>query len=247
MKALENAKIDALTRAFGEYIEQESNLDLENGKIDFRSYGQTKVKGEWIRTIGEPAFDRLVRDHDGNPEIWVTCKVKGEARKASLKPDVQLEVLSCPQKNCRTDKFVNEQNMFLYIKSPVDGYLSVFLDDGTTVYRLIPYRRMGTQNAVTINGDQEYILFSRDIENFNIPADRIELFTTKDQETNTIVVVFSENEFPKPILNEEQTDQASFITPKSLSTKSFEKWLGDNRAVDTDFLDLQKKIVIRKE
>ena len=221
-------------------------MDLENRKIDFRSYGQTKVKGEWIRTIGKPAFDRLVWDH-GNPEIWVTCKVKGEIRKATLKPDVQVEVLSCPQKNCRTDKFIDDQNMFLYIKSPAEGYLSVFLDDGTTVDRLVPYRRMGAQNAVTINGEQEYILFSHDIENFNTPADRIELFTTKDQETNTIVVVFSENEFPKSILNEEQTDQASFITPKSLSTKSFERCLGDNKAADTDFLDLQKKIVIRKE
>ncbi|MGV8136013.1 MAG: hypothetical protein AB2L20_12425 [Mangrovibacterium sp.] len=137
--------------------------------------------------------------------------------------------------------------MYLYVKSPVDGFLSIFLDDGTTVYRLLPYRRMGAQKAVGIKGDHEYILFSREIENFGIPADRIELFTNKDHESNTIIVVFAEHEFPKPILHDEQKDQADYITPKSLSKESFEEWLGDQRALLTDFLDIEKKIVIRKE
>lgn len=246
-KAIENAKIDAITKVFGEYIEQESTMGLESGKIDFRSYGQTKVKGEWVRTIGIPEFNDMVRHENGRSEIWISCKIKGEVRKAIPKANVQVDVLSCPQKNCRTDEFVNDQNMYLHVKSPVDGYLSIFLDDGTSVYRLLPYRRMGAMKSVRIEGDQEYILFSREIENFDTPADRIELFTNKDHESNTIVIVFAENEFQKPLLFNEQTDQAGFITPKSLSKNDFENWLGDQRAIFPDFLDLKKKIVIEKE
>ena len=241
--AVEQAKIDALISAFGQFVEQEAAMNVESGKVGFRSYGQTKVKGEWIRTIGEPVLSY----HHQGAETWITCKIKGEARKALPKADVQIEVLSCPQKNCRTDEFVNEQPMYLYVKSPVDGFLSVFLDDGTTVYRLLPYRRMGSQKAVPVEGDHDYILFSREIENFGVPADRLELFTNKDYESNTLIVVFAENEFSKPLLYDEQADEAAYIIPKSVSKKSFEEWLGDQRALIPDFLDIQKRILITKE
>ncbi len=186
-KAIEQAKINAIKDVFGEYVEQESKMGIEAGKVDFHSYGQTKVKGEWVQTIGEPEFSYDWRKNEkGKPETWITCKIKGKIRKAIPKADVQVKMLSCPLKNCSTDEFEDEQNMFLYVKSPVDGYLSVFLDDGTTVYRLLPYRRMGTQESVKIEGDKTYILFSREIENFGVLADRIELFTNKDEERNTL-------------------------------------------------------------
>ena len=149
-KAIELAKIDALISVFGQYLEQESNLDLKNGKVVFRSYGQTKVKGEWIRNIGEPDFTFNQRDVNGKPERWITCKLKGEARKAMPKADVEVNILGCPENNCITDKFKNEQNLFLYVKSPINGFLSVFLDDGINVYRLLPYRSMEGQKSVKI-------------------------------------------------------------------------------------------------
>jgi len=243
-KAIQMAKINAITNEFGQYIEQESDLVLQSGKVDFRSYGQTKVKGEWVRTIGEPKFKYFIRNEGENPEKWIRCRIKGEARKAIPKANVILEILSCPQKNCRTAHFVSEENMYMYVKSPVDGYVSVYLDDGTTVYRLLPYRRMGTKKAVQIKGDQEYILFSRDIPNFNTLADQIELFTPKDQEVNTLIVVFAENEYQKPLLFDEKTGKAGFITPKSLSKKAFEEWLGENRAAFPDFIDFKRRITI---
>jgi len=241
--AIEKAKIDAITTAFGQYIEQKTTTGLESGKVEFRSYGQTKVKGEWIRTIGEPEISYDFREN----EEWISCKIKGVIRKATPKADLQVEILSSPDKNCRTDEFVNNQSMYLYIKSPVDGYLSVFLDDGTKAYRLLPYRRMGAKKTVEIKGDKEYILFSRKVENFGVPADQLELFTNKNRESNTIIVVFSENEFQKPLLNNEKTDPDDYIIPRSLSKGSFEKWLGDQRALSQEFLDIDKKILIKRE
>jgi hypothetical protein len=243
-KAIELAKIDALIKKFGQYVEQESELALHSGKVDFVSYGQTKVKGEWVRTIGEPKFEYFIRNESDNPQKWISCSIKGEVRRAIPKARLQVETLSSPQKNCRTSNFVSEENMYLYIKSPIDGYLSVYLDDGNTVYRLLPYRRMNSTKAVPIKGDQEYILFSRDNPNFNTYADQLELFTNKNQEVNTLIVVFSEHEYQKPILYDEKSGKAEYITPKSLSKKAFENWLAENRSLYPDFLDLRKKVSI---
>ncbi len=242
--AEEQAKVDALISTFGQYIGVNTKTMIESGQVDFKLYGGTNTKGEWIRTIGKPEFRY---DHRG-AETWITCKIKGEARGITPKADIKVEVLSCPQKKCRTDSFKNNERMYLYVKSSCDGYLSIFMDDGETAYRLLPYRRMGNQKSVKIEGDKEYILFSREIENFDVPADMIELFTDKDHESNTIIAVFSENDFSKPLLYDEKTnDKVNLIVPKSLSKEKFEEWLGNNRAADEKFLDIENRVTIKNE
>jgi hypothetical protein len=245
-KAVELAKIDALISVFGQYVEQESNLDLKNGKVDFRSYGQTKVKGEWIRNVGEPDFTYSQRDVNGKPERWITCKLKGEARKAMPKADVEVNILGCPDNNCITDKFKNEQNLFVYVKSPINGFLSVFLDDGINVFRLLPYRSMEGQKSVKIQADTDYFLFSSSKNKFNLSSDALQVYTERESESNTIIVVFSENDYSKPRLNEEQIDEHNLIIPKSLTKSYFENWLGNNRAAFSDFVDIKRRFVITK-
>ena len=243
-KAVELARIDALIKEFGQYVEQQNNLDLANGKVAFRSYGQTKVRGEWIRNIGEPDFKYADKMNDGKTERWITCTIKGEARKAMPKADVDVEILNCPSKDCLGDRFKNEQLLYLYVKSPINGFLSVFLDDGSMVYRLLPYRNMTAQKSFPIKADKEYILFSREAKDENISPDELQLTTTREAETNTIIVVFSENDYTKPRLNDEQLDKDHFIIPKSLSRRYFENWLGENRAAFADFLDIKRRITI---
>ncbi len=243
-KAIELAKIDALINVFGQYVEQESNMDLKNGRVDFRSYGQTKVKGEWIRNIGSPEFKYTERIVNGKPERWITCRLQGEVRKAIPKADIEIEILGCPDKKCITDKFKNDQSIYLYVKSPLSGYLSVFLDDGTNVYRLLPYRSMDGQKSVKIAADKEYVLFSERQNGFDQSSDALQVYTERETEANTIVVVFSENDYSKPRLDDEKLDQNNYIIPKSLSKFDFENWLGKNRAAFIDFLDLKKRFVI---
>lgn len=245
-RAVELAKIDALINEYGQYIEQEANLDLKNGKVDFRSYGQTKVKGEWIRNLDDPEFTYSEKMVKGKPERWITCKLKGEARRAIPKADLEVEILGCPDKKCITDKFKNDQNLYVYVKSPINGYLSVFLDDGINVYRLLPYRSMEGQKSVKIQADKEYVLFSTAQNKFSQTSDALQVYTDRETEANTIVVVFSENDYSKPRLNEEQIDQNNLIIPKSLAKNYFENWLGNNRAAFSDFLDLKKRFVIQK-
>jgi len=245
-KAIEQAKINAIRNEYGEYVEQESDLVLNSGRVDFRSYGQIKVKGEWIRTIGVPEFKYFNRDTDNYPERWISCKIRGEVRKTVPKANIEVETLSGPGKDFRKQEFLSDENMYMYVRSPIDGYLSVYLDDGNRVYRLLPYRRMGAEKSVEIKGDQEYILFSADIKNFDTLADQIELFTNDKREINTLIIVFAESEYQKPILFNETVDVEGYISPRSLSKTDFEVWLGENRAAFTDFLDIKRQIVIRK-
>lgn len=243
-KAIELARIDALIKEFGQYVEQQNNMDLSNGKVSFRSYGQTKVRGEWIRNIGEPEFKYFDKTVDGKYERWVNCTLKGEARKAMPKADLDIEILTCPSKDCPGIKFKNEQLLYLYVKSPINGFLSIFIDDGSMVYRLLPYRSMSTQKSFPIKADKEYILFSKDKSEGEISPDELQLTTNRESEINTIYVVFSENDYTKPRLNDEQLDKDQFIIPKSLSRRYFENWLGENRAALPDFLDVQRTITV---
>jgi len=245
--AIEQAKIKALTDEFGQYVEQENTALIEQGRVDFRSYGQTKVKGEWLKTIGEPKFDYNTRTNDGIPEVYITCTIKGMARKALPKANVEIEILSCPEVNCRTYEFKSGENMYLMFKSPIKGFLSVFLDDGATVYRLFPYRSMENTKAVQINEDEEYILFSNETNRFESSADQLVLFTYNSIEKNRIIVIFSEHEYNKPMLEKESLDPNKQIIPKSLSKAKFENWLGENRATFDDFLDISKTVIIKKE
>jgi hypothetical protein len=243
-KAVELAKVDALITAFGEYIEQQSDLELISGRVDFRSYGQTKVKGEWIRNLADPVFKYYEKPGKGIPERWISCVIKGEIRKALPKADLDVRVISCEKKECETEKFSNGQDIYLYVKSPIRGYLTVFLDDGSRVYRLLPYRDDVNQKSFPIEADKEYILFSKGVNKSVQKVDALKVFTDRELEVNTFVIAFSEHEFGKPRLEGETIDEKSYIIPRSLSQQYFEDWLGENRAAFTDFLDLKRRLTI---
>jgi hypothetical protein len=105
---------------------------------------------------------------------------------------------------------------------------------------------MEGQKSVKIAADKEYILFSSTKNAFDKSADALQVYTEHEVESNTLVVVFSENDYSKPRLNDEKIDNNSFIIPQSLDKVYFEKWLGNNRAAYTDFLDLKRRFVINR-
>ena len=55
------------------------------------------------------------------------------------KANLEYVILNCPETACRTSNFFDGEQFYLYFKSPVDGYLSVYIDEGDITYRLLPY------------------------------------------------------------------------------------------------------------
>ncbi len=170
-------------------------------------------------------------------------------RKSIAKAKLEYEILNAPFISARTTSFLNDEQLYLYFKSPVDGFLSVYLDDGSMTYRLLPdtYSPELFMSGAYVKGDLEYIFFAPG--NNKLPQPDVEeylMFTNKEIEYNSIYIVFSEDKFVKPILSGEEK-VAERVLPKSLSTNKFQKWLSDNRASSESFQDIRIKVSIEQK
>jgi hypothetical protein len=248
-KAEELAKIDAITKAFGSFIEQESNMTVESGKSRFNIIGNTKVKGEWVETLNLDLKDepREVEGEYGTElEIWITCNIRGKVKEATPKANIEAYALSCPDKMSKSGTFNSGDALYLYFKSPVDGYLSVYYDDYKDIFQILPYKNMSNESCLPVKADKEYVLFSDNSAHnyYNSNVDQLEVFTPLESEINTLHVIFSEKKYFKPRLNNARHDERNFIIPKSLSRKNFEEWSAGNKTAISDFLDYQINIEI---
>lgn len=240
-KVEELAKINAIENAFNTYVEQEANITVNSGKSDFRIIGTTKVKGEWIETLDKKLTEDI-KDEKGpfgiEKTVWITCKIRGKIKEASPKANIEFATLSCPKLNCRSTTFTSGEQLYLQFKSPLNGYLSVYLDDGNTVNRLLPYSSSQNSSSVYVKADKEYFFFVEGESNSELgKPDEIEFYTLKKIEYNTLYIIFSEENYYKPILNQEKIAENGYWLPKSLSRTKYEEWLSNNRATLNDFLD----------
>jgi hypothetical protein len=248
--AEQQAKINAIENEFGTYVEQQTDMTLSEGRTSYNIIGTTKVKGDWIKTssINFSEDLRLEKGTFGKQNVkYIRCTIKGKVRKSLPRANIDFEILNCPDKACRTTDFVDGEQLYLYFQSPVDGYLSVYVDEGDITYRLLPYVLMDDdfQSGVFVQSDTEYLFFSEKFNAFKSSVvDEIIMFTTKNVEYNSIYVVFAEEKFVKPILaNKEEVEGR--ILPKSLSSEEFQKWLSENRVVLDSFQDKKVKISIK--
>jgi len=251
--AEEKAMVNAIESEFGTYVEQDVDIKVEDGKESFNIIGGTRVKGEWVRTTGKPEFKEEVQEVNisGQVELvhWITCNIEGEARESHMKAKLDVLTLRCPQINCQAVKYSNGESFYLYFKSPIRGYLSVFIDeDGDAVRRLFPYMNQSDESATKVEGDRTYILFSKDKElnQFDCNADEIELYTNRSIEYNYLYVVFSPLPYHKPILSDATLLPDGYVLPKAVSVAKFQEWLGDCRAAMPDFQATRIKISISK-
>lgn len=254
--AREKAMINAIENALGTFVEQNTDIRVEDGKVQYNIIGTTKVKGDWLRTIKEDFTEEadVVKTREGkNLDSYILCSITGEVRRASAKAAIKFHTLNCPEPGCDHTDFYSGQSMYLSFKSPIDGYLSVFLDDGERVYRLFPYSTMkGVQySAGFINGDTEYVLFSRKRNQTPFIPDEFELYSLKQGvDYNYIYVLFSNEPYEKPMLDDQTLipiEGVEYIIPKSLSYKEFAKWLAQNRAVLPGFIDARIKVSIKQK
>ncbi len=244
--AFEAAMINAIENSFGKYIRADGNLTINDNKMNFSYVGETKVRGEWVKTIAAEYTPKIRQNKDGWPETWITCKVKGIARKINSKPSLLVKVLSNSDKNSTQSHFNSGARMYIYVKSPVDGYLSLFIDDGNEVYCMLPYREMENKSTCRINADTEYILFAENFDYFDgSVVDPLFLKTEKELEKNKLTVVFSTKEYYKPLLNDEKVYSQTFNIPRSLSKAAFQNWLANNKATSPDFVNFDKEYFIR--
>ena len=252
-KAKELGKINAIENAFGTYTEQQMDMTIKDGTTSYNIIGTTKVNGDWIETIDINFREDFKKEKTANGIIsikYVTCIIKGKVRKSSPKASLEYIILNAPNLNSRTQSFYHEEQLYIYFKSPVEGFISIFLEDEDAVYRVLPYINMrdNCQSGVPIQSDTDYLFFSPDNNPFpNQLVDEPSLLTLKkDIEYNYLYIIFSEDEFVKPML-ENSVIVNERIIPKQLSINKFQRWLANNRAFSENFQDIRVKVSIEPE
>lgn len=241
--ALQRAQLQAIADAFGTIVTQTNATTVrnENGKSDVSllSLGASEVKGEWLRTDGEPEYE--IAYEDGM--LAVTVRVKGVIREiVNAAVDFQARVLcNGTEDRFEQDRFRNGDDLYLSFQSPVDGYLTVYLLDAEgTAYCLLPYRG-DTGGRVAVKGNRRYVFFSVDDVSAEERGmvDEYVMTCGNREELNQIYVIFSPQLFTKAV------DYAGEgVQPRELPYEEFQQWLFNCRKQDREMRVEVKNIVI---
>ncbi len=244
--ALERAKIKAISDEFGTMVSQNASTYIEtrNGETttDFISIGGSELNGEWIETTSEPEYKILT---DGE-QLVVSVIVQGKIRRINgVKTPCEVKLLrnGCDDQN-ESSEFFSGDELRMSFRSPVAGYLAVYLIDADKqVYCLIPYQGQ-TDGCFLTKANQRHLLFdvaSADNQ-YKEVVDELILDTTREKEYNRILTIFSPNKFFKA-----NDHSYSIELPRQLDSQDFQKWLGRIRMQDSDMSINETIITIIKK
>ncbi|MCH5307543.1 MAG: DUF4384 domain-containing protein [Prevotella sp.] len=221
--ALDRAKIQAIANAFGTLVTQSNStvLSNQNGKTDSRffSLGGSEIKGEWIETTKEPVYNF---SYEGNM-LAVSVEVSGRIREiVDAGIDFTAKILrNGTEERFESSEFRSGDDMYLYFKSPVDGYLTVYLLDEATqeVYCLLPYIR-DSHGSVFVKSDKEYVFFKKS-DKLDYTTDEYTMIASQPVEFNTLYVIFSQKEITKASDKSDESQGGIRV----LGYEKFNKWL----------------------
>lgn len=230
-ECISRARIDAIRAEFGEVISFSSNiLDFQvNGEEMTRFVEETDLsaQAEWVEDTREPKVNMEVQEN----YIIYTAEVWGLAREITQPHiDFSWKILR-GEKESKDEQLVfnNKQRIFIQFRSPVSGYMAVYLLDSThkEASCLLPYKH-NPRGQHYVQAGKDYLLFDRDSDPQAIPYN---LVTKQPVEMNQVVLIFSPNPFTK--CNEITGDRRH---PNSLSIEDFENWLKRLRLRDRDMV-----------
>lgn len=240
IRCIDLAKAEALKNEFGTMVASDFISSERSGSNDDVSSfyvmdTSSSVKGEWLGDEKEPVVSIETNGNDiiFEAEVWGTAREIVRAH-TELKWDVTKDVNG---KKIASDQFDTGERFFMKFKSPIDGYVAVYLitgDDDTAC--LLPYRK-DTSGRVQVKGGKEYVFFDKTVDP---AATYYKLNTNQIQEMNQLVVVFSPNPFSKDVNVNSDTRK-----PNYLSQKDFAKWLLKNQRADKDMVVARKWVTIK--
>jgi hypothetical protein len=250
-RVLVQAKINALENAFGTLIMQGNSVYIENKKTGekvetnttFKMIGNTAVKGEIIQILKSDFKESKKKEKINRKKIeitYITCNIIIQAKELI---DTEIEIQSFPINSVKLIRPVTEfyegDDLFIYFQSPVNGYLTIFLDDNDQAQCLLPYRIMpaGLEEAMPIKANKEYLFFSDKpehnyFEDDFFAEDTYELIASSEKDLNQLYIIFSKKPLNKPILNKDENNKLlielekdNYELPRVIESGAFKKWL----------------------
>ena len=235
--AIERARLTAIANEFGTTVSQ-TNLattHVENGttRNNFLSLGETEVKGDWLGDTEEPE----IRPVYENNQLVIYASVCGKVRELkTAEVELRTQIMS---NGIETERFKNKDKVTVRFKSPVNGYVAIFVrdDNAGIVSCMLPYENEEGKARVVKNS-KEYIFLSTADPIYPYQEETI-LVTNKKVEFNTFVLVFAQKEFSMPL-----SEVGEFVP--EISVENFQKWLRRNRMSDKTMQTVEKSIQIYK-
>lgn len=250
----DRARDSAVMRVFPQRLSTEIQTWISQGKVATNAFSTTELIGEWLGDLKEPQLTVL-----SNKPYTLRCKVKGKVRE-KIKDGAQLKVktLYCPALACEMEQFNDGQSLYLSIASSKAGYISVFMDDMTNVFQLLPYvedRKQGIEQ-VYLERNKACLFFSKEDapENRRHLVNELQLFAEKPGvELASLVVLFSELPFNSPLVQEteagdyfDEEEYIGYTMPDSAPSESFNNWLLRLRQTNPKLQAVRKMITIKR-
>ncbi len=235
---------DALSEKYGVAMYHKVITKMDNmGKNSFIDTDVSLPKGQLVKVLNssfECAFEQN--------KLRVTATVHILAREREEKVGIDARFLRHKDDTNESLNFYDNDDLYMSFQTPVDGYLAVYLEDeNNRVYNLLPYAS-SPEGSIMVEHGKKYLFFCDDKSFFarnkqyrqpESYKDVQPLFlqAPKTEISNCLYVAFSPNKFSRPNAN------YSNGLPE-LNPDSFQKWLGTQRAIDDDFVDDFKVVVI---
>ena len=241
-EALMRAKANALAERFGTIIHQGTTSVIKENNVGLNEYfiqttGQ-ELRGEWIEDIGQPIYRILFE----NEMQIVEVSICGKARKRKFAEiDFVAKVMRNDTDNrSETEKFQSGDAFYLYFRTPIKGYLSVYLiDENQQATCLLPYQHQSF-HSVAVDANTDYVFFSLKESIDNDFVDEYILTANDDVVQNQLYIIFSPNEFVKA------NDEYKTSNLRELSFADFQTWLTKNRVYDEKMQVIRKVLTITK-
>lgn len=238
LNAVKQAQLEMIAKHFGTIVASSDYLtQTDKGTSNF-SFADIEVKGEWVETISEPIVCRSVRKGHFVLDVTVSGRIK---EIVNTPIDLHCKVLRNGDSDHFEDtSFKHGDYMYLSFKTPVDGYLTVYLTDGETVQCLYPYKGLSAE-YMQMEADNRYVFFSKqtpgNLDPNRVP--RMRVGCASEVEYDRLYVVFSPNRYVKAVDEDSEG-------PRWLGFKEFQTWLSRIRRIDKDMNVRAIDIEIRK-
>lgn len=244
--ALTRAKAQAIADEFGILVTQTSTVTIDTqddySHTDFLSIGGSELKGEWIEDIEQPKFEFIT---DGE-NLAIKVRVHGNIREIEgSKVPFSVKILKNGTTDAdETDRFISGDDLFLSFNSPLAGYLAVYLIDAdNNAFCLIPYQAQ-SEGIFKAKANKRYLFFNPEYaeEVSHDIVDELILDTSREQERNRILTIFSPNKFYKGA-----DEKIAADCPRSMPYSDFQKWLSGVKKKDKDLTVSEKAILIKNK
>ena len=228
---MEKAMLRGMEQAFGTRVavERRGTSETRNGgasKETYASGSSESLAGEWLRT------DKADFTTDGE---WLTLHLSGVVREfpdGRNTPKVRC-MRNSKESRLHETNFVDSEKMWLYFRSELPGYVSIYLlDENRKANIIVPYS--GDSNLYRVEANKDYV-FVDDQDKNNISYNSIILNAPGRLVVNHVYVMFSPHAFGSISTNPgRRDDKTGNDLPRNCSDREFLNWLSHRRVADRD-------------